>query len=303
VYIVEVLPKGSGYVVNFAYGRRGAALKAGTKTPRPVTRGEAEKLYEKLVSEKRAKGYAEGNASEVKATTPARVPASAKPAAAAAKPAHSSGSGLSEALREFERKAGYCLRAYRAGATDLSLLLHARLDGKRDVKLEWYRTVDPALGALTFDGLWWRARPRSVPGFGDAVNITFDVPNAFERLKSKDRFPPPPRPPTAGQRKALHTFLADPQRYRRIVEEANWPFYQQNLQDADEEGYPADVLHLHHPSDVWTLLDKPRITIPVQTGPAWWIEFTWDCRWDPEHGHKVVLRNGKPNYVGQQGGG
>jgi len=313
VYEVEVVRSGDGFVVNFAYGRRGGTLKTGTKTPQPVTRARADELYETLVSEKRAKGYAEADAAEASnASTakPARVGGSAKapmgratPPQVAAEPADGGGSGLSQALREFERKAGNCLRGYRAGVTDLSLLLHARIDRKHEVKLEWYRTVDPALGSLTFDGLWWNARPRPVSGFGDSIGITFDVPNAIERRKSKERFPPPPRPPTSAQRKALRNFLADPQRHRRAIEQANWEFYQQNLQDADEEGHPPEVLHLKHPADVWALLTKAAINIPVQTGPGWWIEFTWECRWDREHGHKVVLRNGKLNYVGQQGGG
>lgn len=46
-----------GYIVNFAYGRRGDTLKTGTKTPKPVPLSTAKPIYDKLVKEKTAKGY------------------------------------------------------------------------------------------------------------------------------------------------------------------------------------------------------------------------------------------------------
>jgi bifunctional non-homologous end joining protein LigD len=48
------------YRVEFAFGRRGETLKAGTKTQTPVTMAEAEKIYTKLLAEKQAKGYSPG---------------------------------------------------------------------------------------------------------------------------------------------------------------------------------------------------------------------------------------------------
>jgi bifunctional non-homologous end joining protein LigD len=53
-------PAGNQFVVNFAYGRRGATLTTGTKTSSPVDYSAAKKIYVKLVSEKKAKGYTEG---------------------------------------------------------------------------------------------------------------------------------------------------------------------------------------------------------------------------------------------------
>jgi len=47
-----------GFVVNFAYGRRGGALKSGSKTPQPVPYEVAKKAYDKLVTAKMKKGYA-----------------------------------------------------------------------------------------------------------------------------------------------------------------------------------------------------------------------------------------------------
>lgn len=52
-----------GHVVNFAYGRRGATLKTGTKTKTPVDYEKAKKIYDKLVKSKTSKGYAPGEES------------------------------------------------------------------------------------------------------------------------------------------------------------------------------------------------------------------------------------------------
>jgi bifunctional non-homologous end joining protein LigD len=59
-YHVRIEESGAGYLVNFAYGRRGSALSTGTKTTSPVDLPTAERLYDKLVKEKKAKGYTEG---------------------------------------------------------------------------------------------------------------------------------------------------------------------------------------------------------------------------------------------------
>lgn len=46
-----------GHTVTFAYGRRGSALTAGTKTGTPVSLEKAQHIYDKIVAEKTAKGY------------------------------------------------------------------------------------------------------------------------------------------------------------------------------------------------------------------------------------------------------
>jgi bifunctional non-homologous end joining protein LigD len=51
---------GGGFMVNITYGRRGATLSTGTKTKAPVDNASAVRIFEKLVSEKRSKGYTEG---------------------------------------------------------------------------------------------------------------------------------------------------------------------------------------------------------------------------------------------------
>jgi bifunctional non-homologous end joining protein LigD len=60
VYQASVEPKEAGFVVNFAFGRRGSTLQTGTKTAIPVDYQAAVKVYDKLVREKMAKGYTPG---------------------------------------------------------------------------------------------------------------------------------------------------------------------------------------------------------------------------------------------------
>ena len=60
VYQASLQPRGAGFVVNFAFGRRGSTLQTGTKTVRPVDHQAALKVYDKLVREKMAKGYTPG---------------------------------------------------------------------------------------------------------------------------------------------------------------------------------------------------------------------------------------------------
>ncbi len=57
VYKASLEEKDGQYIVNFAYGRRGATLKTGTKTQSPVPYEKAKKIYDKLVLSKTAKGY------------------------------------------------------------------------------------------------------------------------------------------------------------------------------------------------------------------------------------------------------
>ena len=56
-YHVAVEPEGEGYIVTYAYGRRGSTLTTGRKTQHIVTLAEANKIHDKLVRQKAAKGY------------------------------------------------------------------------------------------------------------------------------------------------------------------------------------------------------------------------------------------------------
>ena len=61
LYQAAIEPAGDGlYSVTFAYGRRGSTLNTGTKTSGPVGYDEARRIFDKLVSEKMAKGYTPG---------------------------------------------------------------------------------------------------------------------------------------------------------------------------------------------------------------------------------------------------
>ncbi|MGD0092256.1 MAG: WGR domain-containing protein [Planctomycetota bacterium] len=60
VYQTAIEEKDGGFVVNFAYGRRGSTLQAGSKTPLPVPFEKAKAVFDKLVREKTAKGYTPG---------------------------------------------------------------------------------------------------------------------------------------------------------------------------------------------------------------------------------------------------
>lgn len=59
-YRVWIEATAAGFLVNFAYGRRGSTLTTGTKTKNPVTESAAVTLFDKLVAEKAAKGYTPG---------------------------------------------------------------------------------------------------------------------------------------------------------------------------------------------------------------------------------------------------
>ena len=52
LYEVDLVEVATGqYVVNFRFGRRGTALKDGTKTPLPLALDRARAVYQKLVDE------------------------------------------------------------------------------------------------------------------------------------------------------------------------------------------------------------------------------------------------------------
>lgn len=67
------------FVVNFRYGRRGATLREGTKTPDPVSREKADQIFDSLVVSKLNKGYQEmsgATAPQAAAAAPTPRPAS-----------------------------------------------------------------------------------------------------------------------------------------------------------------------------------------------------------------------------------
>lgn len=63
VYQASIQPKDAGFMVHFAYGRRGSTLNTGSKTTAPVAYQIAKGIYDKLIREKTAKGYRPGETS------------------------------------------------------------------------------------------------------------------------------------------------------------------------------------------------------------------------------------------------
>lgn len=58
-YHAELLSCDDGFIVKFAYGRRGSTLTIGNKTASPVAYDKARKIYDRLIAEKKGKGYTE----------------------------------------------------------------------------------------------------------------------------------------------------------------------------------------------------------------------------------------------------
>lgn len=61
VYHASIESADGGFAVTYAYGRRGATLSTGTKTKAPVDHATARRIFEKLLSDKRSKGYTDGD--------------------------------------------------------------------------------------------------------------------------------------------------------------------------------------------------------------------------------------------------
>ncbi len=72
VYQASIQPRDEGFMVHFAYGRRGSTLSTGNKTSAPVEYQIAKGIYDKLIKEKTAKGYTPGT--DAGTTTPPDSP-------------------------------------------------------------------------------------------------------------------------------------------------------------------------------------------------------------------------------------
>lgn len=127
VDLVEVAP--AQYVVNFRFGRRGKALRDGTKTATPVDLARARAIFAKLVAEKTAGGY---QAMAVTGLAPAPARAAAPPAEAPVAPA---------AARD--RDAELVARLRRGNRGDDALGPHVWRAADRDL-----RAAEPALREL-----------------------------------------------------------------------------------------------------------------------------------------------------------
>lgn len=59
VYFAYLVKENDGYLVNFEFGRRDTKLQTGTKTLNPVEESMAVEIFNKIIKEKKAKGYYE----------------------------------------------------------------------------------------------------------------------------------------------------------------------------------------------------------------------------------------------------
>jgi len=59
-YQAAIEEKDGGFVVDFAFGRRGTSLQTGTKTTTPIPFEKAKAIYDKPVREKTANGCTPG---------------------------------------------------------------------------------------------------------------------------------------------------------------------------------------------------------------------------------------------------
>ena len=60
VYQVSLEQESAGWVVNYAYGRRGSAMRPGTKTRSTLEYVEAKRIYDRVVGEQLSQGYSPG---------------------------------------------------------------------------------------------------------------------------------------------------------------------------------------------------------------------------------------------------
>jgi bifunctional non-homologous end joining protein LigD len=111
--IDEMIP--GTFCVNFSYGRRGGTLNHGTKTITPVTLPQAQKIYNKLVDDKKAKGYTEIGGVAPRGVTPT----------AAATSAPATPRVLPQLLNPVEEKELYKLFA------NPEFVMQTKMDGKR----------------------------------------------------------------------------------------------------------------------------------------------------------------------------
>jgi hypothetical protein len=159
VDLVEVAP--AQYVVNFRFGRRGKALRDGTKTATPVDLAKARAIFARLVAEKTAGGYQALAVPGQAAPAPARAAASTTepPAPASAR----------------DRDAELVARLRRGNRGDDALGPHVWRAADRDL-----RAAEPALRELL------DAPP---PGAVDAVAWQHSVVSALVRCGTAASLP------------------------------------------------------------------------------------------------------------------
>lgn len=65
VYHTQIESVNGGYLVNFQYGKSSSTLTTGCQTEKPVELAQAQEIYHKLIKEKRARGYTQGESDAI----------------------------------------------------------------------------------------------------------------------------------------------------------------------------------------------------------------------------------------------
>ena len=159
VYEVDLVEVGPDrFVVNFRYGRRGKALRDGSKTVLPVPRAEADVLFDKLVESKAKKGYSDQAAvTPVQAAQAVSAPVATAPALPTDDLRHAA---LLARIQQGRPKSGWSMQRiiYRTGELKVpgasgAIALQLRNAGEMQVHcIAWAltRLAEPAgIGALS----------------------------------------------------------------------------------------------------------------------------------------------------------
>jgi hypothetical protein len=121
VYEIDLVEVAGGqHVVNFRYGRRGTALRDGTKTPVPVSLEKARAVFAALVDEKRKGGY--------------RAQGEGAPTGAPAAPRRSSGGKNKRAAREQRTREELMASLQQGMRSEVPIALVVRRVGERAMR-------------------------------------------------------------------------------------------------------------------------------------------------------------------------
>jgi hypothetical protein len=241
VYEVDLCEVGANaYVINFRYGRRGAALKEGSKTVSAVPLVEAQKIVAALLAEKTKKGYRAASAAAVNA---APIPVKALKAAG---DANARAQAVLQRLRAPKDKSKWPLNRaiWRAGelkisaAAPLLVNLIGSGDGLRDYCLAWSlgwcgdEQFVSALGLIANDA----ARPLYVRRIAREA-IRKLLPRSQDETALFNQLPPglratAERGPAEKFAQLLHDYLASDERERMQVLETIYQIDNEHVRPA-----------------------------------------------------------------------
>lgn len=162
---------------------------------------------------------------------------------------------------------------------------------QKEKRLRGKKLKDKVFGTLEWN-VWWEGKAR-LPSLGKNVALSVESDEG--------------EPPTKEQQQAYQSLQAMDDSLREAVEQASYRYYRKvrpnYLEQFDEDESPGKMPQLSEAADIWRLSSRPTVHIPAAQGKGWRAELGFNCSWDEEHGHEVVLRNGKVVHVSVQGEG